>query len=210
MEECSTEKLNEFSNEHYTYINQIFGDASVREIISEIKKFQNKQFEFATEKTGRNFEYSAHHVLIDKKTKETVCSVDNGYQNININKNDTLCQSYSLLTYLNIDINDDQQDRQMDMIAMYREILSNRLFLKKIDEIILNEANKKLWTDYTQNTKKFIVMDKQKILNKINDVLDKWEAYGYRYFIGKGKGTCNNKRKRGGISRKKRKSRKQK
>jgi hypothetical protein len=194
MTECSTELLNIFSNEHYTYINQIFGDETVREIISEIKKFKNKRFEFATEETGRNFEYSSHHILIDKKTKEIVCSVDNGYQNININKNDTLCQSYSLLTYLNIDIDPDQKQRQMDMIAMYREILSNSLFLKKLDEITLNEDNKKLWTDYTQNTKKFIVMDKQKILKKINDVLDKWEAYGYLYFIGKG--TCNNKRKR--------------
>ena len=36
MTDCSTKMLNIFSKEHYTYINQIFGDETVREIISEI------------------------------------------------------------------------------------------------------------------------------------------------------------------------------
>ena len=32
---CSAEKLLAFSKKHYTYINQIFGDAVVRQIIEE-------------------------------------------------------------------------------------------------------------------------------------------------------------------------------
>ena len=32
---CSKEKLEEFSKKHFTYINQIFGDATVRQIIEE-------------------------------------------------------------------------------------------------------------------------------------------------------------------------------
>jgi hypothetical protein len=32
---CTKEKLDTFSKRHYTYINQIFGDATVRQIIEE-------------------------------------------------------------------------------------------------------------------------------------------------------------------------------
>ena len=70
---------------------------TVREIISEV--FPSKKYEFDFEETGAEFENSFHHILKNKKTDEVVCSVNMGYQNISINKNDTLCQSYSLLNY---------------------------------------------------------------------------------------------------------------
>ena len=37
---CTNEKLEEFSLEHFTFINQFFGDETVREVIAEV--FPNK------------------------------------------------------------------------------------------------------------------------------------------------------------------------
>ena len=182
---CSNEKLESFSKEHFTYINQIFGDQTLREIISEIKP--NNEFEFSIEETGEDFEYSLHHVLVNKKSKVHICSVDSGYQNLLINKNDTLCQSYSLMTYFKKPINPDQKHRQLDMIAMYRELLSNKKFVAELNDLINNKENRHLWTDYTSHKKKYVVMTKRNILQKINNVLTKWENYGYWYFIGEGK-----------------------
>ena len=184
MSLCTNAKLESFSLEHYTYINQIFGDQTVREIISEV--FPNKKLSFEIEDTGEDFEFSQHHVLRDKTTGIKICSVDDGYQNHFINKNDTLCQSYSLLTYFNIPISSNQKQRQMDMIRMYRTILSNKTIITKLDEIIY-PTNNELWIDYTKNTNPYIIMNKAIILEKINIVLQNWEDYGYWYFIGNGK-----------------------
>jgi hypothetical protein len=186
---CSDDKLESFSKEHFTYINQIFGDQTLREIISEIKP--NNTFEFGIEETGEEFENSSHHILINKATKVPVCSVDSGYQNLLINKNDTLCQSYSLLTYFKKPINLDQKQRQLDMIAMYRELLANKTFIAELNELITNKQNRHLWRDYTINKKKYVVMNTQKLLQKIKNVLTKWEKYGYWYFIGEGKCPIN-------------------
>ena len=186
---CTDEKLESFSKEHFTYINQIFGDQTLREIISEIRP--NKTFEFGIEETGEEFENSSHHILINKATNVPVCSVDSGYQNLLINKNDTLCQSYSLMTYFKKPINLDQKQRQLDMIAMYRELLSNKNFVAELNDLITNKENRHLWADYTNNKKKYVVMNTPKLLQKINNVLAKWENYGYWYFIGEGKCPIN-------------------
>ena len=182
---CSDAKLELFSKEHFTYINQIFGDQTLREIISEI--YPNHTFEFGIEETGEEFENSSHHILINKATNVPVCSVDSGYQNLLINKNDTLCQSYSLLTYFKKPINPDQKKRQLDMIAMYKKLLSNKKFVAELNTIITNKDNRHLWIDYTSHKKKYVVMTTSNILQKINDVLTEWKNYGYWYFIGEGK-----------------------
>jgi len=187
MTNCTNEKLLKFSKKHFTYINQIFGDETIRQIITEIfGNNVNKHLKFMVEKTNADFEHSFHHVLFDKKKKNTICSVDNGFQNLNININDTLCQSYTLLTYFNKPINPSQKQRQMDMINMYREILSNERFIKELDGIIIKENNT-LWIDYTSTKKKYVPMNKVKIIKKIKEVLDEWEDYGFYYFIGNGK-----------------------
>jgi len=189
MENCTNEKLNEFSHESYRYINQIFGDETVRQIISEV--FPNKKYKFVVKPGGREYHNSSHHVLKNNRNKKIWCSGVKGYQNTNINTNDTLCQSYSLLTYLKKPIDDDQKQRQMDMIQMYREILSNPSFLKEFDIVINDERNKQLWkVDPEVNDPRkvvFIEMDTAQILKDIHDVLDKWEKYGYLYYIGDGK-----------------------
>lgn len=195
MTNCDDELLEYFSLEHYTYINQIFGDETVREIISEV--FPNDKFYFRAEPGTGEFEDSMHHILIEKKTNHRVCSANNGYQNMDVNKNDTLCQSYSLLTYFNKNIDADQKQRQMDMVDMYRNILSNGEFILKLDVVMITK-NKKLWRDYTKKNEPYIKMNKKVILQKIFDVLDKWEEYGYWFFIGEGKCPSNKRRRLGG------------
>ena len=49
MTQCDDHLLGLFSKNHYTYINQIFGDQTVREIISEI--FPNKDYDFVVKNT---------------------------------------------------------------------------------------------------------------------------------------------------------------
>ena len=187
MSNCSDKDLQIFSFNHYTYINQIFGDQTVREIISEV--FPNKLLQFGVENTDEEFENSHHHILIKKNTNEIICSVNSGFQNLDVNENDTLCQSYSLLTYFNKDIDESQLQRQLTMIKLYRRILKNKRFLLEFKSIIIPE-NTNIWIDYsisTETDKKYIEMNKRHIIKKINTVLDDWENYGYWYFIRDGK-----------------------
>ena len=203
MNTCTSEKLDEFSKEHYTYINQIFGDETVREIIKEM--YTVRDWDFAVEDANADFEYSNHHVLMKEgKTGEDIkwCSVDEGYQNIFVNKNDTLCQSYTLMKYLNKPIARGMKQRQTDMVRMYRNILKKEHFNDELEgmvEIMQKELKKKkrrkgvvLWKDYT--TKRPTNMNKsyETIHEEINSVLDKWENYGYHYFMKEG--TCPVKR----------------
>lgn len=187
---CSKEKLEEFSKKHFTYINQIFGDATVREIIEEEYP---TTYEFAVEETGADFEFSFHHTVKDRDNGEIICSAVEGYQDIYKNKNDTLCQSYSLLTYFDIEIPDDKKARQMAMIQMYRDILDGTLndyegvdFKKILNREILSvKANKDLWTNFVKGSG-YISMNKKTFFKNIEDTLDEWEEFGYWYFIGKG------------------------
>jgi hypothetical protein len=190
IEGCSKDSLEEFSKKHYTYINQIFGDATVRNIIEE--EFPTT-YAFEVEETGADFDFSYHHTVKDKDNGHILCSVDDGYQNIYKNKNDTLCQSYSMLTYFDIDIPDDKKEKQMEMIKMYRDILNGHIEgfdnvdFKKIinDEILKVPKNRKLWRNFVTNSG-YINMNKTKLFQNIEDTLDEWEKFGYWYFIGKG------------------------
>lgn len=188
--DCSKEKLDEFSNKHYTYINQIFGDLTVREIISEVFP---SSYIFQFEETGAEFENSFHHTVQHKLTGEPICSVKDQLQNININKNDTLCQSYSLLAFFNIIISKDPIRRQMEMVNMYRMMLKNEKFIEALDDII-NTRNNKHWVDFTNTgkRKKYLKMDKKEIIRKIHEVLDDWEKFGFWFFIREGQ--CPNKK----------------
>jgi len=187
---CSKEKLETFSKKHFTYINQIFGDATVRQIIEEEYP---TTYEFAVEETGADFDFSYHHTVKDREDDTILCSVVEGYQDIYKNKNDTLCQSYSLMNYFDIEIPDDKRDRQMAMIQMYRDILNGTLDnfegvnFKKIinDEILDVDANKNLWTNFVKG-RGYISMNKKTFFKNIENTLDEWEDFGYWFFIGKG------------------------
>ena len=191
MDECTDTKLEKFSLDHYTFINQFFGDETVREIIAEV--FPSDKYSFKVESIGEN---SYHHILIDnitKKKDKIVCSVKSFHQNIGIDKNDTLCQSYSLLTYFGKPIHTDKIKRQIDMIDMYEELLNNREFIKKLNESITipNPA----WFDYRKEGHPQIAILKQTFFRNIRLVLKSWREYGYWYFIGDGKCPIKSKSK---------------
>ena len=211
---CTNINLKTFSRAHYSYINQIFGDITIRDIIQEIYKKSGK---LIVEKSGRDFTNSYHHVL--KKSKMLkICSVDEGYQNIKEDINDTLCQSYSLMDYLGYKFNkkasteatvEEKKSKQMVMIQMYRDIINNPEFLNILLKEIVVTANKDLWTDTTDHTNETKIIkthlkNKSGLVNKIRFVLDAWENYGWHFFIGRG--TCFPPKKGGRITLRKRRT----
>ena len=185
---CTQKKLNAFSWRHFTYINQIFGDQSVRQIISEV--YPSEEYSFKVEPGEGVFKGTDHHVLANKKTMGRLCSVETGNQNTDVDVNDTLCQSYSLLSYFKIRIAKDKKAKQIAMVNMYRtRLLDNKEFVDKLDDVIFPK-NKALWWDNTRTPKNRyrLKMNKANILAEIRKTLDEWESYGYRHFIGTG--TC--------------------
>ena len=140
---CTERKLINFSKKHYTYINQIFGDISVREIIKEI--YPNDKFNFVVLKANEsdNFEnHSLHHVLEYVKSGRHLCSVQQKHQDLKKNLNDTLCQSYSLMNYFGIKISRVRRKKQEDMVRMYKTLLNNDEFVKKLNDDILTNKKK--------------------------------------------------------------------
>ena len=190
-------ELEKFSNEHYTFINQVFGDLTVREVIEEMNPQIDWRFE--VEDADEAFENSNHHVLIKTLKNGKIvkwCSVDEGLQNILVNKNDTLCQSYSLLKFFNKPLAiDDMKEIQSEMVRMYKELLKQRKFkeelcgmLEIMQEKIENgeEADDTIWKDHTCDTKPPLLMDINTLYHNILLVLEKWEKFGYLYFIKDG------------------------
>ena len=204
---CSAEKLLAFSKKHYTYINQIFGDATVRKIIEEEYP---TTWEFKVAKAGPEFGNSFHHTVRDREDPQLiVCSGVDGVQDLNKNVNDTLCQSYSLMNYFEIPIQLSEEKgklkqiyhetNQKAMIQMYRDLLDGNIEnyegidFKEIltNEILSDPRNKKLWRDFS--TSRGNVNMKPEILFKnIEDTRDEWEAFGYWFFIGKGECPTHN------------------
>jgi hypothetical protein len=188
-------RLEEFSHYHMSYINQIFGDQTVRDIIHEIWCNPGS---LVVEDGGTVFENSHHHVYV--KAGKKICSVELGYQDLNVDINDTLCQSYSLLTYFGFPFDTTKSavattimkyNKQLTMIEMYRYILANKDFVKAFSDEIVFEDNNKLWTD-TTGTKPFYIIEKYKkaapIIKNIHNVLNMWELYGWSYFVLGGDG----------------------
>jgi hypothetical protein len=196
MSICTNEKLVAFGWKHYAYINQIFGTPKIRSVIM---KIYPSELKLKYEKSGPEFENSHHHFVYNPRTNQRFCSVDSGYQNEKKDENDNLCQSYSLLTYFGIPISKTNKiKRQMDMIYVYRTILSDERFVKALDSVIYPGADYD-WEYDTGVSGEMIYdipMNKQSIIQNILSILDEWEEYGYNYFIGDG--TCpkaDNKRR---------------
>ena len=187
---CSAEKLLKFSKKHYTYINQIFGDATVREIIEEEYP---TTWEFKVDKAGPEFGNSFHHTVRDRETLDVVCSVVDEQQDLYKNINDTLCQSYSMMNYFEIPISNDKKEKQIAMVQMYRDIINGTMEnYEDVDfkgiltnEILRVKRNKNLWRNFVTN-RGYINMTPNTLFKNIEETLDEWEEYGYWFFIGKG------------------------
>ena len=210
--------IDTFSRAHFSYINQIFGDETVRNIIQEIYK-NNKQQLVCIKGTGI-FTDTPHHIVTSKKDikKGIIDSIKQGHQNLDLNINDTLCQSYSLMNYLgkNLEPGNDpkiNEARQKAMINMYKMIVNNAEFLKKLEEIFV-VGNKNTWPDntvtVTGNSKPSCIIgnDISKPAEKVADIIRKikkilfiWEKWGYTYFIGNGKCALPSKKQTTATSR---------
>lgn len=197
MTECTNAKLSKFGRYHFTYISGFFGNKEVREIITETYPKKAKKYRLDIVHANANFEPgddSMHHLVFNKRTKKPICSDTIGYQNTDINKNDTLCQSYSLLTFFDIPINiENREQLQKDMVDMYRKILNNKNFMKRLNgETGLVKIPDNSWKDYTIYHKDGVLFDpsmsQHEYLENVRKTLDDWESFGFYYFIGKG--TC--------------------
>jgi hypothetical protein len=173
------EKLFEFSLDHYNYINQLLGDQTIREIIQEV--YENKDWELITEESP-DFD-SFHHLLQGKGKKKKMqwCSVEEGLQDPETHPYDTLCQSYSVLKYLDgLDKTDTKLTKkvQMKMIDMWSKLIE----VPEIKEQIIDSVTQKQGGKYVMENidKKY---RNRKIIDKIKEVLDDWENYGYKYFM---------------------------
>tara|TARA_R110002074_G_scaffold210122_2_gene379150 strand:+ start:117 stop:761 length:645 start_codon:yes stop_codon:yes gene_type:complete len=191
---CTNRKLNYFGLKHYTYINQIFGDETIREIIMKLF-YERIHLDLRVEIiSGDNCQFpegGMHHYVYDKNKKIHICSTNEGYQNTYINKNDTLCQSYSLLTFVGVNIwkhssPKRHKQNQMKMVQFYRSLIKNPAFIDELRDIELGD-----FVNYTQSKSEKVQfptnMSVNKLIKRIENTLDSWEKYGYKYFIGDGK-----------------------
>ena len=204
--ECSDINLEEFSQLHYAYINQIFGDDAVRELIKETwPRAGRLEYEAVGPADGFVVDAtSIHHVYYPtQNTNEgKVCSATKGYQDIGRDKNDTLCQTYSLMSYLGVDFDkthsriasiEQKHSKHLSMINMYRNILSEPIFIKALnDQIITNKKNAKIWSfPVNKDDRWFFIIKSFKttpaIIAHIQLILNIWEKYGWQYFVGKGR-----------------------
>ena len=197
---CTDEELRLFGKAHYTFINQIFGDLTVRSDIEAL--YPNACMTFGVQQAGDGLgAQSMHHVLLlrDEANAKigTWCSVD-GYdgrgrrsdfkhQDTTRDVNDTLCQSYTLLKYLypRRRMPRNRIRLQRSMVAMYRRLLRDPAFLAKFETIDPED-----WIDYRtdQLVHPSLRMTSGEIVAAIHGVLTDWERYGYKYYIGDG--TC--------------------
>ena len=110
----SKEKLERFGLEHFNYINLVFGDQNIRRHIMEgtvkfrgVRKRGGRQYIGTGKKRKRaltlatikssEYDNSFHHIC--RRGTKTVCSGGMCYQHL-WRVNDTLCQSYSMMTFL--------------------------------------------------------------------------------------------------------------
>lgn len=232
---CNNDNLIIFGRAHMSYINQIFGDETIRDIIQEVFPMGGK---LVIEPADENFEYSVHHVYymnededpLSELTEEEqaargenfvdtrICSVANEYQDIDVDVNDTLCQSYSLMAFLQIEFDTtpsknanraQKYAKHKAMIKMYRDILDYPDFHWKLAAIVKDSKNKKLWKDTVDEAHPFYINQRFKTVDRlvstIKRVLTIWENYGWHYFVEQG--TCPKEKQDGGSRRRTRKTR---
>jgi len=147
-----------------------------------------------------------------------VCSAEQGYQDLAVDINDNLCQSYSLMTMLDIDFDstpsaiasrEQKHNKQVSMVNMYRKILANRKFLREFGKIIRDSDNEELWEDTVDEENIFFIIRTYRtpalVIEKIKKVLDIWERWGWQFFVGDG--TCEKVKTDGGKRKTRRRNR---
>ena len=185
------QKLQEFSWDHYTYINQFFGDLEVRDIIENCFPRHYLSFEHYDDP-----EFGFHHYVVDSRYEDPICSIGAGVQDTDINVNDNMCSTYSLLAYFKIPFSDNSYTNQMKMISLCYKILKNKNFRAAIEAAILTDPEEtKRWKSYKRVKRSirnngrtyYVNMNPDVFWKNVKSVLHKWTEYGHIYFIGDGK-----------------------
>lgn len=148
-----------------------------------------------------------HWVLKNKKypTKRH-CSIEAGIQNIHDDSNDNLCQIYCVMDLLNVKLpkhlrKDDEEQKiakHKQMVSGLRKLINSNgfvQFLQLKSEEIQNEFedidfhnNRETFADSNYYDYYFITRSKTlRLIKVLNNILDDWHNFGYRYFIGDGK-----------------------
>jgi hypothetical protein len=165
-----------FDDSFETYINQILGDQTVREIISEVWPQYGLKFATISDEGGY------HHIVKD----------DDGYEynsknTLQTSRSDNLCQSYSLAFYFGkLLFKKSRKRNQMEIIELIKLIFRNEKFISILDdELIKNENNKHLWCIYDElePSGKYVKMDIDNIVKNIFNTLKIWEKYGYTRYM---------------------------
>jgi len=135
----SKEKLEKFGLDHFNYINLVFGDQNIRRHIMEatakdrgVRKYKGRQYVGIGKKRKRaltlatvkstEYDNSFHHIC--RRGTKTICSGEMCYQHL-WRVNDTLCQSYSMMTFLGYL---DESDENIDSDITFRNPLSGDTF----------------------------------------------------------------------------------
>ena len=109
------------------------------------------------------------------------------------------------MKYLNRPIvKGDMKEIQLEMIRMYKHLLKQEKFKNELCGMIeimqdkIKNKKKKIhyqdnsvWKDHTSISKPPLKIDFETLCYNIENVLEKWEKYGYLYFINDGKCTIN-------------------
>jgi hypothetical protein len=186
--------LENFYDMWLTYISQIFGDEQVRELIQKINPNLELELKSIIHPRGQPFAGESHHIVSYKKNKKMIiCSADQGYQNIDVHKGDVLCQSYALLNYFGIKMDETDTDighwrNQMKMIQIYENFLSNSKFMKELEKLIIkiSKENPVRWYLYNRDQELPFNFQFNHIVTNIKEVLKLWGSYGYWTFIKNG------------------------
>lgn len=188
------DKLLRFGQRHFNYVNQMLGDKSTREIITE--EFPNASD--WTLETSVDDHYGAHHFCTrpekGRRRKLKWCSVDEGIQCINENPTDVLCQSYSVLYYMGRikGARGLTKELQISMVKMWRDILKKKPVVDHIMYASRLGTSKKeikkgvapVWKDHTKGSPKPVGFKRGKAsVRELRKVLKEWEEYGWRYFM---------------------------
>lgn len=164
-----------FSRDHFTYINQIFGDLTLRDVIQEECPSPDG-WVLSVEKIGGDDD-SYHHHLRDVSGFKW-CSIDSELQDLVMHPNDTLCQSYTLMKYLGTPLPSTLDiSVQRRMVDMYRLLLKNPVIRGQIVDAVCQKRG----GVYVQSVP--LAYRGTRVLSKVGVVLCDWEKYGYAYFL---------------------------
>lgn len=185
--------LENFYDKWLTYISQIFGDEEVRNLIQRIYSNSELELKSIIHPRGQPFAGESHHIVSHKNKKMIICSAEQGYQNIDVHKGDVLCQSYALLNYFGIKMDNTDTDighwrNQMKMIEMYKNLLSNLTFMKELENLIttISKETPARWHLYKGDKETKFNFKFTDIIINITKVLELWGSYGYWTFIKNG------------------------